>query len=266
MLVKITAVIVIIAILIVLVARYLRARDIKLKYLFFFIILIIIINIPWVVYKNKFIISGFSINNNNLLSAKPLVLDDRLNFFLKFDADIFEFPYWYSGGRGFWSMFFADSFYDYYGTIENKDYVNYFIEHDSKQLVRTTHLPSYVTIEHRRMATIMVYLGVVMSLFVISGIFVLLINLLREKSFNYLFYSLIVFGFLTALLYSSYRYPYYDHGIVKSIFIFPFYLFPIWSFFELAKRKKFLSIPVFIISMAYIIFLVRYYLITNFGY
>ena len=266
LLTKITAVVVVLSIIIIFIFRFFKTKNIEWKNIFIFFVIIILINTPWLIYKNKFIVSGVSINNTSFLEPRPLALDDRINFFLKIDKDILIFPYWYSGGTSFWSMFFADSFYDYYGSIENRDYVNYLIENNPDKLVRTTHAPSYVTSEHKNLADILVYFGMIMTLITLVGFGFLLFSLVKKKRDDYLFYSLITFGFLSAIIFSAYRYPYYDHGIVKSIFVFPFYIFPIWGFFEMIKKNKYITIFFKTVLCFYILILLKYYLIFNFGY
>lgn len=266
LLTKITALIIILSILIYFLLQLAKNKKINFKYLFVFLVLIIIINIPWFIYKNKHISPGFTINNQHFLEEKAIKLDERINFFLKFDFDIFIFPYWYSGGTAFWSMLYADSFYDYYGSIENKDYINYLLKNDPDKLVRTTHAPSYVTKKSKNLANLIIYLSPLLAIIIILGLGFLIFSFLKTKRNDYFFYSTISLGFLAALLFFAYRYPYYDYGIVKSIFIFPFYIFPVWGFFEMIKNKTTICKIFKVIIILYIIISIRYYFIVNFGY
>lgn len=266
LLTKITALIAVLSIVIVFVFKYIREKGVKLKDVLLFLIILILLNVPWIVYKNINIVSGFSVNNTNLLESKPLALDERLNFFTNFDTDIFVFPYWYSGGRSFWSMLIADSFYDYYGTIENKDYINHLIINDPQELVRTTHAPSYVSVSHHALAKILVYYALFISVMLIFGLGFVFLKYLKSGQYEYLFFSVSSFGFLAAIIYSAYRYPYYDHGIVKSIFIFPFYVFPIWGFFEMIKKYRHILNILLTLIATYVIIILKYYLVINFAY
>lgn len=266
LLTKITALIPIIAIIIVLFYQFIKERSFPLKSLLVFLSIIIILVTPWFIYRHIHISPGITINNQKFLEAKPLVLDNRIRFFLNFDSDIFIFPYWYSGGRNFWSMIYADSFYDYYGTIENRDYINYLIDNNPEKLVRTTHAPTYVTKKNKELTDKIIYLSPFLALMIILGFIYLFIKFIKTKKKSFLFYLIFTIGFMSALIYSAYRYPYYDHGIVKSIFIFPFYIFPFWAFFEMIKNIKYLKILSLGIIIIYLILIINNYLIINFSY
>lgn len=266
LLTKITALIAIFSILIVLTVQFLKKKKLNFTGIFFFILIIFAINTPWFIYKNNYISQGIGINNTDYLKPQALVLDKRIYFFGKFDTDVFKFPYWYSGGNGFWSMLMADSFYDYYGTIENQDYINYLKDNSPEDLTRITHLPSYVSKDHYLLAKYQVYAAGILSFFLIIGLSGLIIKSLKTKKEEYILYSTLSMGFLAAILYFAYRYPYYDHGIVKSIFIFPLYIFPLWYFFEIIKNKKYLNILIYSFSILYIISIIRYYYIVSFNY
>jgi 4-amino-4-deoxy-L-arabinose transferase-like glycosyltransferase len=266
LLTKITALIVILSILIFFIFNLYSEKKLQFKSLLLFFVIIIAMNTPWFIYKHFYISPGFSINNQHFLEPKPLKLDNRINFFLKFDTDIFIFPYWYSGGRSFWSMLYADSFYDYYGTIENKNYINYLIKNKPSKLARTTHASTYVTQKNKNLTNIILYLSPFLALMIILGFIYLIFKFFKTKKSSFLFYLVVTAGFLLALIYSAYRYPYYDHGIVKSIFIFPFYIFPIWAFFEMIKKNQYILIFFQIIILIYLIIVINNYSIINFAY
>ena len=80
-----------------------------------------LIILPWQIYRHNHVLSDFSINNYQYLQKLPLKLDNRINFYTNIDFNIFKFPYWYSGATSFTSMLYADTFYDYYGVMQNQD-------------------------------------------------------------------------------------------------------------------------------------------------
>lgn len=265
---KITALIAVMAMGGICIVRALRGQPVDGVGILIGIVVIAAINAPWLLYKRSVVIDSFSINNTDFLQPQPLTLDDRVTFFLRFDADIFTFPYWYSGGRAFWSMLMADSFYDYYGSVENKNLITQLARDPSSDaLVRTTHTPTFVTKHHYAIARFQSYAAVVLSAFLMVGLGGLVYRAVgRGMSEEYLFYSIFSLGFLAALMYFAYRYPYYDHGIVKSIFILPFYVFPLWYFFEWIRRYRFIAAGAITFVFVYLGSILYYYWVTPFGY
>ncbi|MFH1522805.1 MAG: polyprenol monophosphomannose synthase [Patescibacteria group bacterium] len=226
LLTKITFLIILILILFYFLWRIIKNRDIKiLKGLLLMLLMIFIINLPWQIYRKQNILDSFSINNTEFAKPQPLKIDERLFFFGFFDKDIFIFPYWYSGGRSFWSMLYADTFYDYYGTIENKNYINYLLNYDKEKLIKTTHLSTYVSKRNYSITIVLVWLAIILLIVFIIGFINNAVRFLKKRKALDYFYFSIPLSFLIGLMYYSYRYPYYDQGIVKAIFIFPSSLF-----------------------------------------
>ena len=266
LLTKVSALVAVLAVVLVLAWRLIRARGAGWQRLVILIVIPLLLYAPWLAFRNRYIMPGLGVNNSVLVPPQPLVLDARLDFFRRFDADILVFPYWYSGGTGLWSMLMADSFYDYYGSIENKDYINYLAAQRSDRLILTSQTPTYVTNSHRQLAGVLVWFAILMSVLTVVGLARLFILALRREAEDYRFYAVLSLGYLAALLYAAYRYPYYDRGILKAIFIFPFYLFPLWSALEMIKKIKILNFLTIGTVGIYLLLLVKYYLIDGFGY
>lgn len=182
---------------------------------------------PWVAYRSSHVLSTWSVNNYEFLPAKPLVLDERVRFYTWFDTDVFRFPFWYSGGRTFWSMLYADSISDYYGLFENQDRLARLPE---SERVKTTHRGNQVNKERRWIAERVMWLGLAPWFLMLAGVVSMVLGSIRARGSEQQIvrFGLLLSGaFLLALLYYSYRYPYPDQGVVKSLFIWPGFVFPI---------------------------------------
>lgn len=230
LLTKITAIVPISIIFIFLLIQILKVQGARFAGFFLVLALIpiLLMETPWQAYRATFL-ERQTINNPSLLTPQPIKLDARLHFYRKFDTDIFKFPYWYSGGRGFWSMFYADSFYDYDNILYNHDTL---IATPESEKIRTTHNETFAPTRNYKLNRILVLTGVLPLLIILIGI----ARTIYKKDRLALFGLAITAGFLSALLYFSYRYPYYDMGIVKSIFIFPIFLFPLITGVQTIRR------------------------------
>ncbi len=261
---KITAIVAICVVGFFIVVNWVKTKErLAPLYLGLLLIPILLMQIPWQIYRVNHIYETPTINNPHFLPPAELTLDSRIWFFTKFDMDIFEFPYWYSGGRAFWSMIYADTFYDYYGSLVNKDWLEQATE---DQLTLTTHSPTYVSTTKAELTKKLPYL----AFFPLAVFFLGIAAMLRKKAW---FELSLTAGFLAALLYFSYRYPFYDYGIVKSIFIFPVYLFPtIYGFktvFGAIERKgwrRFAALLLLIGTGVYLAFLIPTLTISPYGY
>lgn len=180
---------------------------------------------PWYMVRSSGL-SEASINNYDMLPAKDLVWDERVGFMMKFDADIFTFPFWYSGGTGFWSMVYADTVSDYLGLFENQDLKNILSENER---VLTTHNGTSVSAYREPLAEWALRLGFLPVGVMILGFGYSLYAFLKGRG-QFFSDALPTLGFssafLLALMYYAYRYPYYDQGVVKSIFIAPAFVLP----------------------------------------
>ena len=259
MLTKITSIIVISIIAAYLIYRaFLEKSRATIANAIIFILLVVLFAVPWQIYRAQNILPSPTINNPVLLEPRPLAFDERVKFYTFFDTDIYKFPMWYSGGRAFWSMIYADSFYDYYGIMENDD----LIEQTAKEnLVRTSVSDTYVSRRNFSLSSYLVWLALIPATIAILGI-IAMIARARKKEIEPIFGLVVSFAFFCALLYFSYRYPYPDQGIVKSIFIYPAYIFPIAYGLD-GKMKSIIFTP---LLLAYIITLAMAFWVTKFNY
>ncbi|MEK7105531.1 MAG: glycosyltransferase family 39 protein [Patescibacteria group bacterium] len=213
---------------------------------------------PWYMVRSQSL-SGISVNNYDMLPAKPLVLDERVGFMTRFDDDIFAFPFWYSGGTGFWSMLYADTVSDYLGLFENQDLKNAL---PAGERVMTTHNGNSVSAYRKPLAEAALRLGALPVAVMLFGILSALVALKKRKSQD----ALIVLGFssafLLALTYYAYRYPYYDQGVIKSIFIAPTFVLPLAFGLHLFRRcPKWVQAIGFTVWAAYITVVVALFFI-----
>lgn len=269
LLTKITALILVILILFFLFLRWIREKNKKEigQGILLVVLLIFLINLPWYLHKINQREVLFSINNPAFLEPQSLKIDQRLRFFFFSDLQIFRYPYWYSGGRSFWSMLYADTFYDYYGSMENRDYIAWLRNVQPEKIVEITHNNTFVTKEHLRLNIFLVWLGLPIFFLCVLGFVVNGYGFFKKKDIFYGFSFFVPLSFVVALMYSAYRYPYYDFGIVKAIFILPAFLFLLTTGLELLYTKAkiifYFSFPFFVL---YYFFIVQLYWVTRFGY
>lgn len=196
---------------------------------FFLVFLSVLAYLPWYAVRSDGL-EPASINNYDMLPAKPFALDERAAFMTRFGREIFSFPFWYSGARGFWSILYADTVSDYFGIFENQDRKNALPE---EELVLTTHNGNSVSAYRKPLAQLALLLGIIpvftMLVGVGSALSYLFRSLRRKKRFDGFALPALGFfsAFMLALMYYAYRYPYYDQGVVKSIFIAPAFLLPL---------------------------------------
>ncbi len=235
------------------------------KRAFLMFVLMLIIVSPWFVYRTSNV-SSFSINNTEEFAPKELKLDENLKIFTNVDLNIFEFPYWYSGGRSFWSMLYGDMFYDYYGTIENKDLITFLQKSDPQKLIWTSKTETYVTQEHFNIANFLVFLAIVPAFLMILGFLVAIYRFFKTKKAFYFFSFFIPGSFLASLIYFNLRYPYYDQGSVKGLFIFPSFLLLFVLGLKFLKNKKGLLKLFSFFILIYSFFLALAFLVDRFNY
>ena len=269
LLTKITVLILVVLIFFFLFWRLVREKNKKEigRGIFFVALLIFLINFPWYLHKINREENLFSINNPEFLLPQALKIDERLSFFLFLDFNIFRYPYWYSGGHSFWSMLYADTFYVYYGSMENRDYLNWFRNEERATIARTTQADTFVTSDPYRLNSFLVWFGLPIFFVCILGLFVNGYRFYKKKNVFHGFLILLPFSFIAAIMYSAYRYPYYDFGIVKAIFIFPAFLFLLVPGIEFLYTKLkiifYFVLPFFIL---YYFLIVQLYWVTRFGY
>jgi 4-amino-4-deoxy-L-arabinose transferase-like glycosyltransferase len=254
---KITALVAFGVVAILLIVKMFRTRVWKyVGTIFLTLVVAIGCYAPWYVIRSQGL-SQASINNYDMLPARAFAWDERVTFFTRFDADIFVFPFWYSGGTGFWSMLYADTVSDYLGIFENQDRKNALSE---SERVFTTHNGNSVSAYRKPLAQAAMWLGLVPVGVMMLGMFCALRGLvqqLREKRFLFTD-ELVVLGFssafLLALMYYAYRYPYYDQGVVKSIFIAPAFVLPLALGTKyLSQKQWWIQFPVGLLWGGYIV-------------
>lgn len=246
-----------------------RRRDKKLLVrVLLALLIVVIIELPWQIYRGSNVLGGFSINNTKFVTPAPLVLDARVGFYDWFDHDIFKFPYWTAGGRSFWSMLYADSFYDYYGTVQNQDLINHLAQVNRAALVRTTIKPNYVRHFDFRLTSILIWLSLPMFALLLLGLVRQFVEFFRARFFSRHAYALgVTWGLLAAAVYFSYRYPYPDLGTIKSIFIAPAYLFGyVYGLEYLAHKSVWLFRLAALVTFIYLVLIAANYWIPTYGY
>lgn len=259
LLTKITAIILLILFLFYQFAQLIKQKNktLVISTLLSLIIIAIIIT-PWQIYRHQNVLSTFSVNNYQFLEPKPIQIDERINFYTRVDTDIFEFPYWYSGSNSFWSMLYADSFYDYYGILQNKDLLT---ATDKQNITNTTANGNFVTKTSLKYSKKLVWFGFIPFVLMLLGLASLISESLKKNSIA--FYSLVVFlSFLSAAIYYSYRYFYPESGVVKSIFIYPVYIFPIIYGFR-AIKIIFQSYAKYVYAVTILLFFTYWYYLIH---
>jgi dolichol-phosphate mannosyltransferase len=224
-----------------------------------------LIILPWQIYRHNHVLSDFSINNYQYLQKLPLKLDNRINFYTNIDFNIFKFPYWYSGATSFTSMLYADTFYDYYGVMQNQDLLN---ATDKQNLTPITP-QNFVTKTDVSITKKLVYLAITPFIIMLLGLISLIYNSIKKRRLA-LFSLLTLIFYLSALIYYSYVYHYPEMGVVKSIFILPAFIFPIVYGFDfvnkqIAKKRYFYAI-IYLGLIPYIYFLIKLFWVTPYNY
>jgi dolichol-phosphate mannosyltransferase len=255
LLTKITALIVIIAI----IAYFIWRAFAEKKFLWFkgsilTVVIALIVFAPWLVYRSTKVLDSFSINNTDFLAPKALVVDDRIDYFTGIDKNIFTQPNFKSGKFSFWSMLYADTFYDYYGSMENEDFIN---QAPKEVLVNVSdgEEASYISKKSFNRNKILVYLGLPLTLFLFFGMMYNGVVFFKNRKLSSYLLGVLPPAFLLAQIYYAYRYPYFDFGVVKAIFILPGYLFLMIGSLRFFKKIKPLLVVYLICLLGYLIVL-----------
>jgi len=241
------------------------------------IVITMICYAPWYMVRSAGLAQA-SINNYDMLPARELVWDERMTFMIRFDSDIFRFPFWYSGGTGFWSMIYADTVSDYLGLFENQDRKNSLTE---DRRISTTHNGNSVSAYRKPFATLAMRFGFIPVGVMLVGVGYSIFSLLSKKhridrsvsivstqQSAPMSETLIVLGFfsafLLALMYYAYRYPYYDQGVVKSIFIAPAFVLPMAIGMKVIEKfPKWAQIIIFVAWIVYIIIVLSLFFVRS---
>ncbi|MBU4360957.1 hypothetical protein KKA66_03885 [Patescibacteria group bacterium] len=255
LLTKLSALILILAILIWLLYKAIYLKNKKFIYYVLIIFFVIFcLNLPWQIYRAQNFGQALTINNyENIkqteLKQKP---DISKKFFLNFDFNIFNNPFWQSGRNSMWSMVYAQLFVDYDNIGGNVDLNNL------QKQIQTGNF-RFVNLEKFQYSILMLYFGVLMFLIFIFGYLKQIYNWIKNKFKPDINFFLLVFitGSLVALIYNVIQYPFIERGTLKVIFILSawpwlFYL----GFKNLAQilekyKLKFLYSIIFILLISY---------------
>lgn len=174
---------------------------------------------PWLTHKYRLYGNAFTINNfetaNNVNVSKKM----PISFYTRIDTDIFRIPFWPSGQRSFWSMFYASSLSDYDNIFQNyeqkKVTTDRMLKTENERMISLTYAA-------RSVAFYWWSLPLALALIIGGGIFFYSVIFKNKKPGEVLLF-IICGGFVMALIYNTYRYPFLDRGIMKTIFIVSFF-------------------------------------------
>ncbi len=196
------------------------------RFFVFTLLTIAAINLPWQIYRYNHIARGPTLNNPGFLQPHPLSLPELFQVTRYFDTRVFTIPYFPMGSGNLWPMLYSDFVSDYYGAIDNVDVKN---ATPKTELFQTADF-SWVTLHHAYYMKRLILVGVSLVLLVFLGVFVLVWRSLFARLWQDRamagFGALVSFGYLAAQVFYLARYPYFDMGAVKAIFILPGFLFP----------------------------------------
>ncbi|MBP6944703.1 hypothetical protein KBD61_00675 [Patescibacteria group bacterium] len=220
---------------------------------------VILINLPWQIHRYNHIAQGPSLNNPSFLTPKPLTIPELLGNLSTFDTRVFSLPYFPMGSGNMWPMLYSDLVSDYYGILDNVDKRN---ATPKTELFQTADF-SWVGPRHAWYMKKLIWLGIPLVGLMLAGLVEMIWQSLSKKRGMYrwiaLYGLLLSTGYLAAQIFYMYRYPYFDMGAVKAIFILPGFFFPVLYgiefFYRLACKNvlgKILLVIALIPLMAYI--------------
>lgn len=203
-----------------------RFSGLNLRFFVLTALTIILINLPWQIHRYHHIAQGPSLNNPSFLTPKPLNPLELLSSLRTFDARIFSIPYFPMGSGNMWPMLYSDLVSDYYGILDNVDKRN---ATPKTELFQTADF-SWVGPRHAWYMKKLIWLGLPVAALILIGFVEMVWQSLSKKrgmSRWIAFYGLLLSsGYLAAQIFYMYRYPYFDMGAVKAIFILPGFFFP----------------------------------------
>jgi|GEM_PF-1563542 len=217
-LVKITALIVLMAVIGVwLIKWFLTKQKYFGKYIFTVLLLALAINLPWVIYKNNNYNGYFSINIYDAKPRQNLVTSSGWHYIFAINTHVFkDYPVWFSQPNSYFSILLSDSFGDYYNMFE----------------VGTENLPdsAKILVGNGRYTTPPLWqamLNVNRLALIIAGIWWLgfgawLFACLKNKKIgDYdLFILIVMSGGWLASIFHNLRLPYLEVGVLKAHFIY----------------------------------------------
>lgn len=264
-LVKISALIIFVAIILFYLFKYFTSRQkYFLKYIFIVFFVFFFINLPWIIYKQQNYNTYFSINIYDDKPRQSILRSEGWEYIAAINTHIFtDYPYWFSKPDSYFSILLSDSFADYYNIFNYPGIEN--LREDQKILVGNGR---YTTSKlwNSMLNTNRLALGIFFLWFI--GFFSYLFRALKRKKIedNDLFLLIVLFGGWIASLYHNLRLPYLEAGVLKAQFIY--FTFPILSliayrlWWQLFKNKFYWAILAFGPWLLYL-YLAKNILLTN---
>lgn len=203
-----------------------RFSGLHLRFFFLIGFTVTILNLPWQIHRYHHIAQGPSLNNPSFLTPKPLTSAELLSSLRTFDTRIFSIPYFPMGSGNMWPMLYSDLVSDYYGILDNVDKRN---ATPKTELFQTADF-SWVGPRHAWYMKKLIWLGLPVAALILVGFVEMVWQSLSKKRgmsrWIALYGLLLSMGYLAAQIFYMYRYPYFDMGAVKAIFILPGFFFP----------------------------------------
>lgn len=264
-LVKISALIILMAIILFYLFKYFTSRQkYFLKYIFIVFFVVFFVNAPWVVYKQENYHTYFSINIYDAKTKQSIINSDGWKYIFAINTHIFtDYPYWFSKPDSYFSVLLSDSFGDYYNIFNYPGIEN--LPDEQKILVGngryTTPKLWNSMLNTNRLALVIFFIWFI-------GFFAHLFKAFRHKKIedSDLFLLIVLFGGWGASFYHNLRLPYLEIGILKAHFIY--FTFPILTlfayrfFWQVFKNKFYWAILAFGPWLLYL-YVAKNILLTN---
>ncbi|MCD4760625.1 glycosyltransferase family 39 protein [bacterium] len=231
-LVKVTALIILLAIILFYLLKYIVCRQkYLLKYIVIIFFVVFFVNLPWITYKQQNYNTYFTINIYDDKPKQSIIKSTGWKYIFTVNTHIFtDYPYWFSKPDSYFSVLLSDSFGDYYNLFNYPGIENF--EEDQKILVGNGR---YTTTKlwQSMLNTNRLALGFFVIWFL--GFFAYLFSLLKKKKIkdNDLFLLIVLFGGWLASFYHNLRLPYLEVGVLKAHFIY--FTYPILTLIAYKK-------------------------------
>lgn len=242
LLVKLTAVIVLAVVFVMWFAQALLEKQYTyyLSLALLTILIVVGINIPWLIYKQRYIGTPFSINLYEKKPKQSVFSSDAWSYIGAWNWNLFiDKPYWYSLPHSYMGILIADTFGDYYNLFTPDETINE-LPPAHRILVQNGR---FTTFDRLRSLLWANRIGLLMSIIWSIGCIGFLYGLLRTKSRDryVLFVLLLLLAGWGALLYNNLRLPYVERGVLKVHFIL--YTIPLYLILTHLWWQKILRSP-----------------------
>lgn len=239
MLIKLTAVLVLLAVLLIWVLFFLiKKKKHVLIYILLTLITVITINLPWLVYKKQNFGNAFSTNIHEQENKQPIFKSDAWGYLFKLNFRfILDNPYWETQPHSFTSIFIADTFSNYYNLFNDVDEANAFPNSDKLKTSNNRFAVSNswkVNLWANRLGVLIVFVWVI-------GLLGSIYERFKTKKMRWyeLFLWILMIGGFSALVYNNLRHPYLERGVLKAHFIY--FIFPLITLFAYSWWWKILK-------------------------